>query len=173
MRAEIENHWPRIQAGKNPSYAELKQKAEAYLSGYNIVPRTFGHVGIIVRNIHNTVRWLTENIDSAWSESEVVWGSAFGCYITHRVEAGTEYEIIQPVAACFLLDFLGREGEGLHHLAFMVDDIHACLAKLKKAGVETVDNQIYKGVHGMVAFVKPEALIPLCLELYEPLKAGS
>ncbi len=35
--------------------------------------------------------------------------------------------------------FLARQGPGLHHVAYQVDDIDAALAQLKRAGMQLID----------------------------------
>lgn len=64
--------------------------------------------------------------------------------------------------------FIERRGEGLHHLAFEVDDLAATLADLKSKGVELIDEAPRRGGRGhMVAFVHPRANRGLLIELIQ------
>jgi methylmalonyl-CoA/ethylmalonyl-CoA epimerase len=64
--------------------------------------------------------------------------------------------------------FLARRGEGLHHIAYEVDDLEATLAHLKAAGVRLIDETPRRGGRGhMVAFVHPAGNHELLVELIQ------
>ena len=64
--------------------------------------------------------------------------------------------------------FLERRGEGLHHIAYEVDDLVATLAELKSQGVPLIDEAPRKGGRGhMVAFVHPKGNRGLLVELIQ------
>lgn len=63
--------------------------------------------------------------------------------------------------------FIRKRGEGMHHVAFEVDDIHAELARLRAAGIALIDESPRLGADGYyVAFIHPRAaggvLVELC-----------
>ena len=61
--------------------------------------------------------------------------------------------------------FLERRGEGMHHVAFGVDDIEAELAALRAGGATLIDEQTRQGLYGPVAFVHPETVGGVLVEL--------
>ncbi len=64
--------------------------------------------------------------------------------------------------------FLSRRGEGLHHIAYEVDDLESTLEHLKAKGVQLVDESPRAGGRGqMVAFVHPKANHGLLVELIQ------
>jgi methylmalonyl-CoA/ethylmalonyl-CoA epimerase len=64
--------------------------------------------------------------------------------------------------------FMAKRGEGVHHIAYRVDDITAVLAELKFRGVRLIDEQPRSGAHGWkVAFIHPEACCGVLTELVE------
>ena len=64
--------------------------------------------------------------------------------------------------------FLQRRGEGLHHIAYEVDDLEGMLASLKGKGIELIDEQPRPGGRGhMVAFVHPHSNHGLLVELIQ------
>lgn len=64
--------------------------------------------------------------------------------------------------------FIARRGEGLHHIAYEVDDLVATLARLKEAGVPLIDEEPRRGGRGhMVAFVHPRGNRGLLVELIQ------
>jgi methylmalonyl-CoA/ethylmalonyl-CoA epimerase len=55
--------------------------------------------------------------------------------------------------------FLARRGPGMHHVAYEVDDVHAELGRLERAGAELIDREPRQGLFGLeVAFVHPDAV---------------
>ena len=66
--------------------------------------------------------------------------------------------------------FLERKGEGIHHVAFEVEDIKAELARLKDEGFTLLNEVPKKGADNKwVAFVHPKSangvLVELCQEI--------
>lgn len=65
--------------------------------------------------------------------------------------------------------FLAKQGPGLHHVAYQVQDIEATLEKLKQAGLALIDEQPRTGIRGSrVAFMHPRASAGVLTEIVEP-----
>jgi methylmalonyl-CoA/ethylmalonyl-CoA epimerase len=79
-------------------------------------------------------------------------------------------ELLQPLGADTAVGkFIERRGEGLHHVAYAVDDIDAALEKLRGAGLDLIDEQPRVGIRGSrVAFVHPKATGSVLTEIVEP-----
>lgn len=65
--------------------------------------------------------------------------------------------------------FIGKKGEGIHHLAFGVDDIAAEVQRLKKEGFEFISEEPKEGADNkLVVFLHPKStngvLVELCQE---------
>lgn len=68
-----------------------------------------------------------------------------------------------PIAA-----FMAKRGEGVHHVAYEVDDIEAKLAELKTAGVQLIDEIPRVGAHNWrIAFLHPKAVHGVLTELVQ------
>jgi methylmalonyl-CoA epimerase len=64
--------------------------------------------------------------------------------------------------------FVERRGEGLHHIAYEVDDLEATLLWLRRRGVPLIDEKPRPGGRGhMVAFVHPKGNHGLLVELIQ------
>lgn len=64
--------------------------------------------------------------------------------------------------------FIERRGEGLHHIAYEVDDIDAALGSLRDAGVDLIDQDPRRGSRNTrVAFVHPKGNLGVLVELVE------
>jgi methylmalonyl-CoA/ethylmalonyl-CoA epimerase len=67
--------------------------------------------------------------------------------------------------------FLARNGQGLHHVAYAVDDIDAELPRLAAAGVELIDSAPRVGIReSRVAFLHPRSTGGVLTEIVEPAK---
>ena len=118
------------------------------------------------------------DLDAAVAHYEEVWGLA----VEHRErvdDQGVE-EAMLPLGDSYLQllgatgpdttvgKFLARKGEGLHHIAYEVEDLEGALAELKAKGVPLIDEAPRRGGRGhMVAFVHPKGNHGLLVELIQ------
>ncbi|MEJ2585947.1 MAG: VOC family protein, partial [Robiginitalea sp.] len=68
--------------------------------------------------------------------------------------------------------YIEKKGEGIHHIAFDVEDIHAEIERLQKEGFNVLNETPKKGADGkLVAFLHPKStngvLIELCQDAPE------
>jgi methylmalonyl-CoA/ethylmalonyl-CoA epimerase len=113
------------------------------------------HIGIAVRSIAEARKFF-----------EGILGARF-LYDSDNPEAGFRFcefdlkgliiELIEPLGeGSFLHKFLGKRGEGLHHLTFNVPDSKAKVAELKAQGVRIVD-EVEWSPTSFEAFVSPRS----------------
>ena len=81
----------------------------------------------------------------------------------------TTIELIEPLdPESPIAKFLQKRGQGLHHLAFTVDDIEKTLEELKGQGVTLIDEKPRTGIEGgRVAFLHPKSTGDVLIELCE------
>ena len=79
-------------------------------------------------------------------------------------------ELLEPTSEdSTVAKFLEKRGEGLHHLAFTVENIDARIAELKAAGLRMIDEEPRLGSHHMqIAFLHPKSSFGVLTELCEP-----
>lgn len=127
------------------------------------------HIGIAVKKLAaaNTVYEALLGVPPYKSESvasEGVATSFFRCGDS-KIELLEATNPDSPIAK-----FIEKRGEGVHHIAFAVDDIEAEINRLKKEGF-VVLNQIPKqgADNKLVAFLHPKSshgvLVELCQEI--------
>jgi methylmalonyl-CoA/ethylmalonyl-CoA epimerase len=67
--------------------------------------------------------------------------------------------------------FIEKRGEGLHHIAFTVDDLQARIDELKTEGLRMIDETPRPGAHHMqIAFIHPKSSCGVLTELCQPTK---
>ena len=65
--------------------------------------------------------------------------------------------------------FVAKRGPGMHHVAYVVDDVGAALHDLAAAGLELIDEAPRRGLFGLeVAFVHPDAVHGVLTEVVSP-----
>ncbi len=126
------------------------------------------HLGIAVRDLE-TARDLYEKLmgTTSYKEEEVPSEgvrTAFFKAGPNKVELLEATDAGSPIAR-----FIEKRGEGLHHVAFEVQDIVAEVQRLRKEGFTLVDEVPKRGADNkLVVFVHPKdthgVLIELCQE---------
>lgn len=119
-----------------------------------------------------------EDLDDALAHYKDVWG--LEPTSRERVEDQGVEEAMLPLGESHLQllagtgpdttvgKFVARRGEGLHHIAFEVDDLEAALAEMKSKGVPLIDEQPRAGGRGhSVAFIHPRGNHGLLVELIQ------
>ena len=79
-------------------------------------------------------------------------------------------ELLEPTdPESAVAKFLEKRGEGLHHVAYTVDDIKARISELQESGLRMIDQQPRPGAHHMqIAFMHPKSTFGVLTELCEP-----
>ena len=127
------------------------------------------HIGIAVKQVLSSNDLFAKLLDSECYKIEEV--ESEGVRTSFFKVGETKIELLEalhkdsPIAR-----FIDRKGEGIHHLAFEVNDIVREMARLKQAGFVLVNDQPKKGADNkMVCFLHPKStngvLIELCQEI--------
>ena len=127
------------------------------------------HIGIAVKNM-NDANVLFEKLLGVPSykeeevESEGVLTSFFQTG-TNKIELLMATNPESPIAK-----FLEKKGEGIHHIAFDVEDIYSEIERLKKEGFVLINDVPKKGADNkLVVFLHPKntngVLVELCQEI--------
>jgi len=62
--------------------------------------------------------------------------------------------------------FIEKKGQGVHHLAFAVDDVNKSLTEMGEKGVRLIDQQSRKGAEGLnIGFLHPKSTLGVLTEL--------
>jgi methylmalonyl-CoA/ethylmalonyl-CoA epimerase len=123
------------------------------------------HIGIAVRSLADAMAkygalFAQEHPHRERVDEQVVEIASYavGDAVIELTEAAREDS---PIAK-----FIEKRGEGIHHIAFEVEDIESELARLKAAGVRLIDETPKEGAHDMlIAFVHPSAFNGVLVEL--------
>ena len=113
---------------------------------HKFVPKTVDQIGIVVRDIDKVIEsWSRLFGIGPWSFRDVdrtaERGRPYKARLAFANMGPLQIELIQPSAEgrIFHSDFLETVGEGLHHIAFRVDDIDGEASNLVAQGAKVVD----------------------------------
>ena len=121
-----------------------------------MIAKGIEHIGIAVKSLEDSIP---------------IYEKLLGvkCYATEKVEdqfvntafflvGQTKIELLESTdTAGPISSFIEKRGEGVHHLAFSVDDTNESLANAKENGFRLIDRVARKGAEGMqIGFLNPK-----------------
>jgi len=129
------------------------------------------HVGVAVKSLEEALEGYRRlGLEPDFTEDVPSQGVRVAFLLAGSVRIEL-LESLQPDGV--IARFIERRGEGLHHLAFVSEDIRKEMSRLRKAGFELVDAEPRRGSQGrLVAFVHPRSLHGVLLELVEEPRTG-
>jgi methylmalonyl-CoA/ethylmalonyl-CoA epimerase len=120
-------------------------------------PTHIEHIGIAVKNLTEAIRYYEDVL-------------GLTCYATEEVEdqqvktaffqvGQTKIELLEATTPeSPIAKFIGKRGEGIHHVAFAVPDVQQALAEAERKGVDLIDRSPRKGAEGLeIAFLHPKS----------------
>jgi len=130
--------------------------------------KAVNHIGIAVNSIADNRDFYESVLGAEYLGEEVV--------PDQKVRVGffrvgdVKLELLEPTdPESTVAKFIEKRGEGLHHVAYTVDDVAARIAEFKEKGVRMIDETPRPGAHKMkIAFVHPKSSKGVLTELCEP-----
>ncbi len=126
------------------------------------------HIGVAVAELDPALQLYRDNFQLSLAHREVVEEQGVEAVLLDLGE--NHVELLAPLSADTPVGkFLAKNGPGLHHVAYQVDDIDSTLGALKQAGLALIDQQPRTGIRGSrVAFMHPRATGGVLTEIVEP-----
>lgn len=123
------------------------------------------HIGIAVNDLNKAINYYEELL-------------GIKCYAVEEVKdqkvktaffkvGETKIELLESTAPDGpIAKFIDKRGEGIHHLAFAVDDVDKSLDEMDKKGVRVIDKVSRKGAEGLdIGFLHPKSTFGVLTEL--------
>jgi methylmalonyl-CoA/ethylmalonyl-CoA epimerase len=126
------------------------------------------HIGVAVQELEPALELYRGTLQLELAHREVVAEQGVEAVL---LDVGENHvELLAPLGDDTPVGrFLARQGPGLHHVAYQVEDIDATLQALKAAGMRLIDEQPRSGIRGSkVAFVHPGSSIGVLTEIVQP-----
>lgn len=129
------------------------------------------HLGIAVKDLEQSIPVYEKLLNTKCYKREEV---ASENVITAFFKTGkNKIELLQATSAeSAIAKHIEKRGEGIHHVAYAVNDIHAEMERLRADGFRILNEQPKKGADNkLICFVHPKdatgVLTELCQEISE------
>ena len=127
------------------------------------------HIGIAVKSLQESIPLFEKLLNQPCYKTEAIGtekvNTAFFKTGENKIELleGTDPDSV-------ITKFVEKKGEGIHHIAFEVNDIYAEMERLKKEGFVLLNEIPKKGADNkLICFLHPKntkgVLIELCMEI--------
>jgi len=123
------------------------------------------HIGIAVRSLDKSIPLFEKLFNSKCYKLEEVKTEQV---VTAFFEIGeTKIELLESTSPSGVISsFIERKGEGVHHIAFEVADIHSKVARLKNEGFVVVNETPKPGADDkIICFIHPKSTNGILVEL--------
>ena len=127
------------------------------------------HIGIAVKDLNSSIAVYQKLLNTDCYKTEQVASESVNTAFFKTGE--NKVELLQATAPdSAIAKFIEKKGEGIHHIAFLVDDILVEMERLHKEGFVLLSDSPKKGADNkMVCFVHPKdtngVLIEICQEI--------
>ncbi len=129
------------------------------------------HIGIAVKNLETSNDLFKTLFGKAHYKTEAVESEGVKTSFFQTGESKIELlEASNPDSA--IAKFIEKRGEGIHHIAFEVEDIHAEMQRLEGEGFRLLNEKPKRGADNkLICFLHPKSangvLVELCQEIKE------
>src|SRR5664279_4437711 len=115
------------------------------------------HIGIAVESLESAIPYYETLLGTkCYAIEEVVdqkVKTAFFKVGETKIELLESMDPAGPIGK-----FLEKKGQGIHHIAFAVDDVNTALKEANEAGIQLIDKQGRKGAEGLtIGFLHPKS----------------
>ncbi len=126
------------------------------------------HIGIAVKNLNNSNELFKKLFGESHYKIEKV--ESEGVNTSFFMLGDTKIELLEATNENSAISkFIEKKGEGIHHIAFEVDDINIEMDRLQNEGFELINKQPKNGADNkQICFLHPKTtngvLVELCQE---------
>lgn len=134
-------------------------------------PTHIEHIGIAVENLEKAISFYEETFGLKCYSIEEVKDqkvrTAFFKVGQTKIELLESTDPNGPIGK-----YIAKKGQGVHHIAFAVNDLARQLEQLEEKNVQLIDKQPRKGAEGLnIAFLHPRSTYGVLTELCEEPKS--
>ncbi len=127
-------------------------------------PKYIDHIGIAVKSIDESIPYYENLLGTKCYAIEEVKDqfvkTAFFLIGQTKIELLESTDPDGPIGS-----FIDKKGEGIHHLAFAVDNTDEALNDAKTNGIALIDRRSRKGAEGMnIGFLHPKSTHGILIE---------
>jgi methylmalonyl-CoA/ethylmalonyl-CoA epimerase len=126
------------------------------------------HIGVAVEDIDAALALYRDGFEMELAHRETVESQGVEAVL---LDVGDGHvELLAPLGPDTPVGkYMAKNGAGLHHVAYAVDDIDAALKSIAAAGIQLIDSEPRVGIRdSRVAFLHPRSTGGVLTEIVEP-----
>ena len=125
------------------------------------------HIGVAVNNLEESLHIFKDVLGMKCSGKEEV--KEQNVKVAFLPVGESEIELLESTSPDGnIAKYIEKKGEGIHHIAFEVEDLDVMLKNLQKKGVRLIDKEPRYGAGGArIAFLHPKSTNGILVELCE------
>lgn len=126
------------------------------------------HIGVAVEDIDAALALYRDSFEMELAHRETVESQGVEAVL---LDVGDGHvELLAPLGPDTPVGkYMAKNGAGLHHVAYAVDDIDAALKGIAAAGIQLIDSEPRVGIRdSRVAFLHPRSTGGVLTEIVEP-----
>ncbi|MFO7841836.1 MAG: methylmalonyl-CoA epimerase [Fidelibacterota bacterium] len=129
--------------------------------------KKISHIGVAVESIEEQIPFYRDVLGLEFAGTERVEDQKVK--IAFFNVGDTRIELLEPVSGeSPVAAFIAKRGQGIHHIAYRVDDCASSLEKMEKEGLRLIDKEPRTGAGGdKIAFLHPKSTFGILTELTE------
>ena len=129
------------------------------------------HVGVVVRSADEALKFYRDALGLPVTDDRVIEDQGVRGVLLKI--GNSEIELLEPTRDdTGVAKFLASRGEGMHHICFESDDVHAELDAARAKGIQLIDEKPRLGLAGMICFLHPKSNHGVLIEYATPLAGG-
>lgn len=123
------------------------------------------HIGIAVKDIEASNELFSKILNTQPYKSEMV--ESEGVITSFFMVGETKIELLQAThSESAIAKFIDKKGEGIHHIAFGVDDVESDIKRLQIEGIEMIHQKGKSGADNKtIAFAHPKSTNGVLIEI--------
>lgn len=131
------------------------------------------HIGIAVKDLSVSVPLFEQLLNTSCYKTETVESEHVNTAFFQK--GSTKIELLESSGADGVIaKYIEKKGEGMHHIAFEVENINEEMQRLKSQGFVLLNEQPKTGADNkLVAFLHPKGTNGVLIELCQEIKKGS
>lgn len=128
------------------------------------------HIGVAVKDLDAAIKLYERSFEMKLVHRETVESQGVEAVLLDVGEG--HVELLAPLGDDTPVGkFINKKGEGIHHVAYSVEDIDVALEQAGANGIRMIDKEPRTGIRGSrVAFAHPAATGSVLTEIVEPSK---
>ena len=137
-----------------------------------MIKKKIDHIAIAVKNLDDSGKLFKNLLNTEPSKTETIKSEKVKVQFFET--KNSKIELLEGIGEKSpVTKFIKKRGEGIHHIAFEVEDIYKEIERLKQLGFKTISESISTGANNkLISFLHPKETNGVLIEICQKTKNG-